>query len=347
MAKWEDIACPFGGESVLAKHREDAANHRDHLRSPAVLGDVLFSGSAWDMVKARTTDDLRGLRRWLVERQQDGGLPEMINSKLVRDHLIHREWPLRERADRLFRWLLERCRDAPLVSVRLDPVTDDTHAALVASDAVSQQELILVSMILHERGWISFSGDLVGAFDPGHYSGQISITSKGWITAEERSVGESSHTAFVAMWFSEETAEAKEGILNAIEAAGYVPRIINSKEYVGPIVDEILSEIRAARFVVVDYTCGSVIDEKGKDQYQVRGGVYWEAGFAMGLGLPVISTIRADLLDAKKNAIHFDVAQYNHINWSEPSELRERVENRIGAVIGWGPHRGVDDSHNA
>ena len=48
------------------------------------------------------------------------------------------------------------------------------------------------------------------------------------------------------------------------------------------IDDEIIGEIRRSRFLVADFTHG----DKG-----ARGSVYYEAGFAYGLGLPVGSIL--------------------------------------------------------
>ena len=66
-----------------------------------------------------------------------------------------------------------------------------------------------------------------------------------------------------------------------------------------------------------------------------RGGVYYEAGFAHGLGLQVIFTCRQDVID--KGLIHFDTRQYNHIAWNTPEELRKRLADRIAGTIGDGP----------
>ena len=55
-------------------------------------------------------------------------------------------------------------------------------------------------------------------------------------------------------------------------------------EHSGKIDDRIIAEIRTAGLVVADFT-GS------------RGGVYYEAGFASGLGIPVIWSCREDHLD--------------------------------------------------
>ena len=63
-----------------------------------------------------------------------------------------------------------------------------------------------------------------------------------------------------------------------------------------------------------------------------RGGVYYRAGFAHVMGLPVIFTCRKDVID--EGPIHFDTRQYNHIVWETPEKLRKRLAERIRAIIG-------------
>lgn len=129
------------------------------------------------------------------------------------------------------------------------------------------------------------------------------------------------------MWFDKSMDEAYEGgIGKAIEGAGYIPMIIRQKEFNNYIDDEIISEIRKSKFVVADFTSMSG---------QPRGGVYFEAGFAKGLGLEVIWTCRADQI--KK--VHFDTRQFNHIVWKDVEDLHRQLKVRIGATIGWGPHK--------
>jgi hypothetical protein len=60
-----------------------------------------------------------------------------------------------------------------------------------------------------------------------------------------------------------------------------------------------------------------------------REGVYYEAGFAQGLDIPVIWTVREDWL----GKIHFDTRQYNHIHYRTPDELLRALKNRIMATI--------------
>lgn len=97
--------------------------------------------------------------------------------------------------------------------------------------------------------------------------------------------------------------------------------VVSSIEHTGKIDDEIISQIRKSRFLVADFTGH-------------RGGVYFEAGFAMGLGLPVFWTCRRDQM----KELHFDIRQYNCIDWNTLDELAERLQRRVEAVIGKGPN---------
>lgn len=132
-----------------------------------------------------------------------------------------------------------------------------------------------------------------------------------------------SEIGFCAMWFSDELTELwTKAIEPAIRAAGYKPVRIDQHEHVNRIDDEIVSMIRRSGFVVADFT--------GQ-----RGGVYFEAGYALGHGLRVIWTCREDDL---KN-VHFDTRQYNFLPWTPGNygDLATRLQNRIEATLGRGP----------
>ena len=62
--------------------------------------------------------------------------------------------------------------------------------------------------------------------------------------------------------------------------------------------------------------------------------MYYEAGFAMGIGLPVIWTCRED----ERKGLHFDIRQYNCIFWDTLDDtLRDKLRYRIESVLGRGP----------
>ncbi|MDR6755195.1 hypothetical protein J2Y48_000468 [Mycoplana sp. BE70] len=167
--------------------------------------------------------------------------------------------------------------------------------------------------------------------------GTYSLTFEGYSHLEAlKGAAQDSLQAFVAMWFGSEVSDAyDQGIAPAITDAGYKPMRIDQKEHSNKIDDEIIAEIRRSRFLVADFTCG-LVEADGTPIAIPRGGVYYEAGFAQGLGIPVIWCCRADHI----NHVHFDTRQFNHITWTTPEELREKLRNRIGAVLGDGPLMG-------
>jgi nucleoside 2-deoxyribosyltransferase len=126
-----------------------------------------------------------------------------------------------------------------------------------------------------------------------------------------------SNRAFVAMWFSDEMDGVwQDGFRSALIDAGYDPIRADIIEHNEKICDRILSEIRRSGLLVADFTGN-------------RGGVYFEAGFAMGMGIPVIWTCRSDDMDS----VHFDTRQYNHIVWENISDLKTQLVNRIVATL--------------
>lgn len=145
------------------------------------------------------------------------------------------------------------------------------------------------------------------------------ITVAGWRRIEE--VGSRTTTltqAFVAMSFDDSLAMAyDEAIGPAVRDAGYTPLILSRIEHADQVDDRILLELNRSRFVVADFT-------------QHRQSVYFEAGYAVGRGIPVIWTCRADHYEDA----HFDTRQYNHIVWTTEAELRTRLYNRIKVVVG-------------
>ena len=98
--------------------------------------------------------------------------------------------------------------------------------------------------------------------------------------------------------------------------------VIRTKEHTNKIDDEIISEIKRSTFLIADFTGH-------------RGGVYFEAGIAMGLGVPVIWTCRKDDIAN----LHFDIRQYNCIAWTEPDNLAKQLKKRILHVVGEGRFR--------
>jgi nucleoside 2-deoxyribosyltransferase len=147
---------------------------------------------------------------------------------------------------------------------------------------------------------------------------EFTITPAGWERAAELAVRPNvSRTGFVALHFTPEMLRMfEEAFAPAIRRAGFEPHLANVPAHNEQIDARIVREIRQCRFVVADVT-------------GARTGVYFEAGYALGHGRPVIWTCWEDA----QHDMHFDTRQYNHILWRDASDLTEQLYERIAATI--------------
>lgn len=172
------------------------------------------------------------------------------------------------------------------------------------------------------------------------------IALRGWQRIEALGAAAStSDQIFVAMWFGgkHQPKLYDRGIRTAVESAGYNCLRIDDKHHNDKIDDQIIAEIRKSKAVIVDITCGLAKPVGGwsssNEVGAPRGGVYFEAGFAVGLGKPVIWTVR-DEVAGVENVVHFDVRQYNQIRWGDDyADFSDRLRLRIEATLGRGNAR--------
>jgi Nucleoside 2-deoxyribosyltransferase len=150
--------------------------------------------------------------------------------------------------------------------------------------------------------------------------GQLEMRAQGWRRVAEltRQGGINSKSAFVAMKFNEEMLDFwKTAFEPAIKRTQFEPKLANNPAHNEQIDAHIIAELRLCRFVVADVTFASP-------------GVYFEAGYALGMGRPVIWTCRAD---REKTDMHFDTRQYNHILWKDGKDLANQLYVRIVVTI--------------
>ena len=130
------------------------------------------------------------------------------------------------------------------------------------------------------------------------------------------------------MWFhGSMDAPYGEGIEPALLDCGLKAHRVDREHPTQKIDDHIMAEIRRSRFVVVDLTCPIITQEGQAPFLNARGGVYFEAGFALGLGKPVIWCARKEMVDL----LHFDIRQYPFLLWANPAELRTMLRDRVMA----------------
>jgi hypothetical protein len=252
--------------------------------------------------------DLRPYLSAATRQANDEGRVLLLRRKELQDIAApHISVTVSRKVEKVLRLVASRCKRPGIVV----PVDFDLDPPIV--DCCDRHELSWYLSFLQEKGLLR------GYSDEGSESVDgYAPTLEGWQTIEPTlRPGGIPGRCFVAMCFSEQTREAYTiGIEPAVLDAGFKPIRIDRKEHNNEIPDEIIAEIRNCQFMVADFT--------GQ-----RAGVYYEAGFAMGLGRPVIWCCRKDEI----SKLHFDTNHKNHIDWATPEELHERLYRRIRATI--------------
>lgn len=315
------MVCPIciNGEAKVESHPKRDASVVDCPQ----CGQFTISCSA--VVNLRNEDNSK---RWKISAWINEFAPPVVMAAdidLARASLAP---SLRHRADRMLRWITTEFPAGKLFSLadlgRWKAFENSPDASIVIfggslvssrlmpigwNSSIEELEFMVTEVLCDEMGLLSSKDHL-----------QYRVSPKGFLYLEGRRESLSS-IGFCAMWFSPDVLPLwTEVIEPATRAAGYEPLRIDSKQHNGKIDDEIMASIRASRFVVSDFTGN-------------RGGVYYEAGFAHGLGLPVIFMCR------EGDELHFDVRQYNCIFW-RPENLEDtqsQLKNRILATLGQGP----------
>jgi len=189
-------------------------------------------------------------------------------------------------------WSIETERDYPLVAAR-----NPTELAAYLSHLVSRQLLTL-----HRTPY-----------------GQLyEVTVQGWQSLEPTfTPGGVPGRCFVAMWFDDSLdAVYSDGIELGVKDAGFTPYRVKEDPTNKGITDLVLSEIRRAQFVVADFTGH-------------RNSVYYEAGFAQGIGREVIWCCREDQV----GELTFDTRHLGHVVWKDVADLRLTLARSIQANI--------------
>lgn len=130
--------------------------------------------------------------------------------------------------------------------------------------------------------------------------------------------GSQSDRCFIAMSFSRDLADTRAAIKEAVSDAGFQPILIDEIHIDSDVTinDALIAEIKKCKFLIADFT-------------QHKHGVYFEAGFALGLKRPVIYLCHKSDFDNT----HFDTNHYPHIIYESLDELKEKLKTKIEAWI--------------
>ena len=339
----EIISCPIWETPATLMEKVPVTDLK-LVKSPRTGGEFFITWEAESMMDIIDERHKAKLTSWLVEQRWLGEHRPQVTTDIIKESNKRRELTVFERADRTLKYIqnqspqigdtvgLLRNQDSldgisKSLYENITPVDFDmshyfnalTIRAYSESLSVREVEFIMEYLDIQQK-WIGYSYESNSCI--------CNLTFRGYARLAELAERDTiSSRAFVAMWFDESMNDLwEQGIEPGVRDAGYDPVRIDKTEPLDKIDDAIIAEIRRSRFVVVDFTHGN----EG-----ARGSVYYEAGFAYGIDIPVIFLCRKDMIDK----IHFDTRQHKHIEWEKekPGELRDKLANRISAVIGDGP----------
>lgn len=273
-----------------------------------ICGEFCISRELADDLPTMKTNP-RLISAWIRSQNEINNKIPFVNSELVENLTKYPQNISTLGKQLLLLRAIERRTDYPGKEILL--LADRDYPLAYANN---DKEMIFLSKSLEQRGFITLNKERLelGII-------QTTITSTGWEYLDSQANKPTfSNQAFVAMSFDKSLESAwEEGIKLAIEEAGYKAYRIDKEHHIDRIDAKIISDIKDSLFVVADVT-------------HQKQGVYFEAGFAIGLNRPVIWCVKKDELDN----VHFDTRQYNHIVWETPEQLKEQLYYRICAVIG-------------
>jgi nucleoside 2-deoxyribosyltransferase len=131
-----------------------------------------------------------------------------------------------------------------------------------------------------------------------------------------------SNKIFMAFYFTDEMKESfeettKRAVTDASDGKLIAVRVSTSGTPIDTKIDDaLITMLKSSKVVIADFT--------GQ-----RQAVYYEAGYAMGMGIPVIWTCRED----EVNKLSFDTRQYPHILWKDKDDLYKQLTARLSAQI--------------
>ena len=269
-------------------------------------GDFQISREAWVNWSTTSSDDKqRALASYLIRRMQGSKRPILGNEFFL--SLSERTLPTpAELCDNLLLWFSQQADGRVGRNIGADKQFSDLD--IVASvGAIDGGDVSWAAAALKKIDLVDINTDLPNNSFRGN------ITPAGWNhIGELQRAHVASRYAFFARKFANDDLDTlyKDCLWQAAADTGFELRTVTQKA--GHIDALIEDEIRRCRFLVADLS-----DD--------NAGAYWEAGFAEGLGKPVIYICR----DGMKT--HFDTDHRQTVRW-DLTKLGETAA-RLKAVI--------------
>lgn len=132
-------------------------------------------------------------------------------------------------------------------------------------------------------------------------------------------INQNSKNIFAAFNFEDNLQDVfNTHLKTAIESEGFNYVVVNQDnvDHNKSINDEIIVKLKSSRIVIADFT-------------NHRNSVYFEAGYAMGMNIPIIWTCQ----EGHEDDMSFDTRQFPHIIWKDKDDLVKQVIDRIKVIL--------------
>jgi len=212
-----------------------------------------------------------------------------------------------EQGDNLVLWLGQITK-TPGQPIELNPTE---QRAIIG--ATNNKNFLFIVEYLLKKGLVSSEGG----------NNIVTLSLEGWNKCDDLRRGAvESRKAFMAMPFGNDVIDRvfREYFKKAVREAGFDLTRLDEKPTAGSIDDRLRVEILTSRFLIAELTDGN-------------HGAYWEAGFAEGLGKPVIYTCEKSYF--QKRGTHFDTNHLHTVMWEahDLDSAAEKLKTTIRATL--------------
>jgi nucleoside 2-deoxyribosyltransferase len=290
--------------------------HRDALEYDIQIDNQIYRLSFhWDHKNSRLVDENRHIVKGLLLNKKWKPNEDILTNEFLENLIRNSSYP-KSPKDKMDNLLLTIHKRQKYEGHKIELSSTDETRLIAQCYMQNREEVLFYLNTLREVGFVKFGGTLT----KGSYNlGPMTFTFKGLeylVSLEDN--GQFSKNCFIAMSFSDSAIELRKHIKEIVVEAGYTPILIDEVDYDSDVTinDAIISQIKKCKFLIADFT-------------EQKHGVYFEAGYALGLKRPVIYTCKNE--DFKNS--HFDTNHYPHIVYSTMEELATALKNKIGALI--------------
>lgn len=309
--------CPICGFHKFKKHERDSVRNVYFFECER-CGE--FEAS-WELIRgfqdiekriSKVGYILSGLARELYETEDK---PPLFMVKNIDDIIKHHLVPNTNRIEEKIQKLLQRLREKTEFFGQ-EVGLGDVETLVPLAYAKNSAELLALFTLMTEKKLAKIGVTTNGEMR----TVKIALSANGWdVTNSLEKENKESDRGFIAIWFDDSMNESIDAIGEAITECGFRSICIRDEHFSEKIMDKALGEIRKSRFVVVDLT--------GE-----RGSVFFEAGFAHGLGIETIYVYKEQ--DVKERTLlEFYVRHYQCYKYKTQTDLKEVLKNAIGARI--------------